>query len=139
MRNLKGIVIILICIFVLISCDSPGVYKLDDYLPPLMDITTQYPYITSIEVTEESSGVTLEFTEGKELDSIRMRFEGIKCIREKDGGDNEILYTVTFHTTDADFTIGISSAEDYIIDGYHYEAMRSGVDLLYFGGLFKDI
>lgn len=137
MRYLKGFIISL-CVFMLISCDAPGVYKLDDHLPPIMDITTQYPYVTSIEVTDNSSGVTLEFTEEKELGSIRMRFEGIKCIRENDSVEHEILYTVVFHTTDSDFTIEIYSETDYVIDGYHYEAMRFSVDLFYFNALFTE-
>lgn len=137
MKKFYAAFLIIICLFSFASCDAPGVYKLDDYLPPLIDITTQYPYITSIEVTDNTSGASLEFVDSANLDSIRMRLEGIKCIREKDDGSYPIVYTIVFNTTDSVFTIGIASENDYVIDGYHYEAMRSGVDMLYFAGLFN--
>jgi len=131
-------VLLLALTVVLCSCMTPGVYILDENLPVLIDPATQYPYTEKITVTDHASGKVLEYTDGISHDQIRMRLEGIRCIREKDDGSYTPLYTVEFTTTEGVVTLGIASAYDYILDGYHYEAMRSSVDLFYFAGLFAE-
>lgn len=121
---------------VLCSCMTPGVYILDENLPVLIDPTTQFPYTEKITVTDHSTDKVLEYTDGVSHNQIRMRLEGIHCIREKDDGSYTPVYTVEFTTTEGTVTLGIASEYDYILDGYHYEAMRSSVDMLYFAGLF---
>lgn len=123
-------------VMMLCSCMTPGVYILDENLPVLIDPTTQYPYTEKITVTEHATGKVLEYTDGISHDQIRMRLEGIHCIREKDDGTYTPVYTVEFTTTEGIVTLGIASEYDYILNGYHYEAMRSSVDMLYFAGLF---
>ena len=136
---MKRILILLLSLGIfLISCGTPGVYLLDDYLPKLIDPATQYPYTEKITVTQCSTGKVLEFMEGSDHDLIRMRLEGIQCIREKDSGALMPLYTIEFTTTEGIVTLQIASEYDYILDGYVYEAMRSSVDLLYFDGLFAE-
>lgn len=136
---MKRILTVLLAMMVLLTaCGTPGVYILDESLPVLIDPTTQYPYTEKITVTDHASGKVLEYTDGTSHDQIRMRLEGIRCIREKDDGSYTPLYTVEFTTTEGVVTLGIASAYDYILDGYHYEAMRSSVDLFYFAGLFAE-
>ncbi|MBQ8185351.1 MAG: hypothetical protein IJ037_00585 [Clostridia bacterium] len=136
---MKRILILLLsAALFLASCGTPGVYLLDDHLPELIDPSTQYPYTEKITVTQCSTGKVLEYTEGSDHDLIRMRLEGIRCIREKDTGALTPLYTIEFTTTDGTVTLHIASEYDYILDGYVYEAMRSSVDLLYFDGLFAE-
>ena len=129
---------ILLSGLLLIGCDAPGVYRMDDVLPPLIDAKTQYPYVESITVEQASSGKTLELTAPAELDKLRMQFEGIKAIREKTEGETEYLYRVTFFTTDGEMQLFIVSGEQYVMDGYLYEIMRAGIDLVYFDSLFAE-
>ena len=92
-----------------------------------------------ITVKNCTTGEILEFTEGDDHDLIRMRFEGIQAIREKmkSSADISPLYEVTFHTTGDDLTVSLLENQYYfVIGGYKYEAIRSGIDLLYFENLF---
>ena len=134
----RTLILLLSLVILLTACGTPGVYILDENLPVLIDPTTQYPYTEKITVTDHASGKVLEYTDGISHDQIRMRLEGIHCIREKDDGTHTPLYTVEFTTTEGIVTLGIASEYDYILDGYHYEAMRSSVDLFYFAGLFTE-
>lgn len=121
-----------------ISCGTPGLYVIDELIPPLIDISTQYPCLEKITVFSSDTQTELEFTEGTELDNIRMRFEGIKCIREKlpDAADHPSAYTVAFFTSDSEVKIYLVSESVCIINDYKYEAMTSGFDFMYFAGLF---
>lgn len=130
---------VLLCIlFCLAGCGSFKVYEMNDILPPLVDITTQYPYTEKITVTNCSTGETLEFTEGTDHNLIRMRLEGIQAIREKVKDEITPLYEITFFTTDGTTAVSILSEYDCVIDGYRYEALRSSVDLIYFENLFAE-
>ena len=136
---MKRTMILLLSLTILMTaCGTPGVYVLDEYLPVLIDPATQYPYTEKITVTETATGKVLEYTEGTDHDRIRMRLEGIQCIREKDDGSYTPVYTVAFTTTEGVVTVGIASEYDFILDGYHYEAMRSSADLYFFAGLFAE-
>lgn len=134
----RTLLLLLALAIFMVSCGTPGVYLLDDYLPVLIDPSTQYPYTEKITVTNCSTGAVLAFTDGSSHDLIRMRLEGIQCMRSKDDGSLTPLYTVEFTTTEGVVTLHIASEYDYILDGYHYEALRSSVDLLYFDGLFTE-
>ena len=136
MKRVIAFVCAFICLAILSSCDAPGVYRLDDSLPPLIDSETQYPYIQSVDVTN-SDGNTVTLVSSGEMDNIRMKFEGIKCVKEKSPEPSEILYTVTFNTNDGKYTISVISEDKLILDGVTYDVLRGGADLFYLTSLFN--
>lgn len=136
MKRVIAFVCAFICLAILSSCDAPGVYSLDDSLPPLIDSETQYPYVQSVDVTN-SDGKTITLVSSGEMDNIRMKFEGIKCVKEKSPEPSEILYTVTFNTNDGEYTISVISEDKLIIDGVAYDVLRGGADLFYLASLFN--
>ena len=136
MKRVIAFVCAFICLAILSSCDAPGVYSLNDSLPPLIDSETQYPYVQSVDVTN-SDGNTVTLVSSGEMDNIRMKFEGIKCVKEKSPEPSEILYTVTFNTNDGDYTISVISEDKLIIDGVTYDVLRGGADLFYLASLFN--
>ena len=103
MKRVIAFVCAFICLAMLSSCDAPGVYSLDGSLPPLIDSETQYPYVQSVDVTN-SDGNTVTLVSSGEMDNIRMKFEGIKCVKEKSPEQSETLYTVTFNTNDGKYS-----------------------------------
>ena len=136
MKRVIAFVCAFICLAILSSCDAPGVYSLNDSLPPLIDSETQYPYVQSVDVTN-SDGNTVTLVSSAEMDNIRMKFEGIKCVKEKSSEQSEILYTVTFNTNDGKYTISVISEDKLIIDGVTYDVLRGGADLFYLASLFN--
>ncbi len=136
MKRVIAFVCAFICLAMLSSCDAPGVYSLDGSLPPLIDSETQYPYVQSVDVTN-SAGNTVTLVSSAEMDNIRMKFEGIKCVKEKSPEPSEILYTVTFNTNDGKYTISVISEDKLIIDGVAYDVLRGGADLFYLASLFN--
>lgn len=136
MKRVIAFVCAFICLAILSSCDAPGVYSLNDSLPPLIDSETQYPYVQSVDVTN-SAGNTVTLVSSGEMDNIRMKFEGIKCVKEKSPEPSEILYTVTFNTNDGKYTISVISEDKLIIDGVAYDVLRGGADLFYLASLFN--
>ena len=81
MKRVIAFVCAFICLAILSSCDAPGVYSLNDSLPPLIDSETQYPYVQSVDVTN-SDGNTVTLVSSGEMDNIRMKFEGINASRK---------------------------------------------------------
>lgn len=136
MKRVIAFVCAFICLAMLSSCDAPGVYSLDGSLPPLIDSETQYPYVQSVDVTN-SDGNTVTLVSSGEMDNIRMKFEGIKCVKEKSSEQSETLYTVTFNTNDGEYTISVISEDKLIIDGVAYDVLRGGADLFYLASLFN--
>ncbi len=136
MKRVIAFVCAFICLAMLSSCDAPGVYSLDGSLPPLIDSETQYPYVQSVDVTN-SDGNTVTLVSSAEMDNIRMKFEGIKCVKEKSSEQSETLYTVTFNTNDGEYTIFVISEDKLIIDGVAYDVLRGGADLFYLASLFN--
>lgn len=136
MKRVIAFVCAFICLAILSSCDAPGVYSLNDSLPPLIDSETQYPYVQSVDITN-SDGNTVTLVSSGEMDNIRMKFEGIKCVKEKSSEPSEILYTVTFNTNDGKYTISVISEDKLIIDGVAYDVLRGGADLFYLASLFN--
>lgn len=136
MKRVIAFVCAFICLAILSSCDAPGVYSLNDSLPPLIDSETQYPYVQSVDVTN-SAGNTVTLVSSGEMDNIRMKFEGIKCVKEKSPEQSETLYTVTFNTNDGKYTISVISEDKLIIDGVAYDVLRGGADLFYLASLFN--
>lgn len=136
MKRVIAFVCAFICLAILSSCDAPGVYSLNDSLPPLIDSETQYPYVQSVDITN-SDGNTVTLVSSGEMDNIRMKFEGIKCVKEKSPEPSEILYTVTFNTNDGKYTISVISEDKLIIDGVAYDVLRGGADLFYLASLFN--
>lgn len=136
MKRVIAFVCAFICLAILSSCDAPGVYSLNDSLPPLIDSETQYPYVQSVDVTN-SAGNTVTLVSSGEMDNIRMKFEGIKCVKEKSPEPSETLYTVTFNTNDGEYTISVISEDKLIIDGVTYDVLRGGADLFYLASLFN--
>ena len=136
MKRVIAFVCAFICLAMLSSCDAPGVYSLDGSLPPLIDSETQYPYVQSVDITN-SDGNTVTLVSSAEMDNIRMKFEGIKCVKEKSPEQSEILYTVTFNTNVGKYTISVISEDKLIIDGVTYDVLRGGADLFYLASLFN--
>ena len=136
MKRVIAFVCAFICLAILSSCDAPGVYSLNDSLPPLIDSETQYPYVQSVDITN-SDGNTVTLVSSAEMDNIRMKFEGIKCVKEKSSEQSETLYTVTFNTNDGKYTISVISEDKLIIDGVTYDVLRGGADLFYIASLFN--
>ena len=136
MKRVIAFVCAFICLAMLSSCDAPGVYSLNGSLPPLIDSETQYPYVQSVDITN-SDGNTVTLVSSAEMDNIRMKFEGIKCVKEKSPEPSEILYTVTFNTNDGKYTISVISEDKLIIDGVAYDVLRGGADLFYLASLFN--
>ena len=136
MKRVIAFVCTFICLAMLSSCDAPGVYSLNGSLPPLIDSETQYPYVQSVDVTNPD-GNTVTLVSSAEMDNIRMKFEGIKCVKEKSPEPSEILYTVTFNTNDGKYTISVISEDKLIIDGVAYDVLRGGADLFYLASLFN--
>lgn len=136
MKRVIAFVCAFICLAILSSCDAPGVYSLDGSLPPLIDSETQYPYVQSVDITN-SDGNTVTLVSSGEMDNIRMKFEGIKCVKEKTSEQSETLYTVTFNTNDGEYTISVISEDKLIIDGVAYDVLRGGADLFYLASLFN--
>ena len=136
MKRVIAFVCAFICLAMLSSCDAPGVYSLDGSLPPLIDSETQYPYVQSVDITN-SDGNTVTLVSSAEMDNIRMKFEGIKCVKEKSPEQSEILYTVTLNTNVGKYTISVISEDKLIIDGVTYDVLRGGADLFYLASLFN--
>ncbi len=128
-------------LFGLFACDKTTAYLLDDFIPPLMDKETQYPYVTEITVTDIATGEIKTFTDGTDHNRIRMIFEELECVRTKAEAEVVAGYAVTFVTTEESVTITIPMAESYLaryvyIGEYEFEILRSGVDTAYFTSLF---
>lgn len=136
MKRVIAFVCAFICLAMLSSCDAPGVYSLDGSLPPLIDSETQYPYVQSVDITNSDRN-TVTLVSSGEMDNIRMKFEGIKCVKEKSSEQSETLYTVTFNTNDGEYTISVISEDKLIIDGVAYDVLRGGADLFYLASLFN--
>ncbi len=137
---MKKIFAMLMLLLMLTACGTPGLYVLDDYIPELIDIETQYPYTEKITVMNCTTGAELEYTDGEMHDNIRMHFEGIQCTRDK-VKENAVytpLYEVTFYATDMTTTVTVLSDSAYLIGGYRYDAITSGVDLMYLENLFAE-
>ena len=128
----------------LTSCGELTAYNLEDYLPPLYDIETQYPYVEKIIVTKTETGEIVEFTEWSDHNRIRMMFEEMKCARREKAPDTTVGFTVSFVTVNETVELFIPLAEgqyqaDYVyIGAYEFEFLANGVDTFYFESLFAE-
>lgn len=139
MTNKKSILaLIALCLaaVLLVSCDAPGVKLLDELLPPLTEKTTGYTVTQSIVVTRMATADSVEFTTPAEMETFHQYLEGIKCIREKERSDELFRYSITFFTADSAETLYVVSDKVFVYDGYHYDAMRGGIDTVYLENLF---
>ncbi len=114
-------------------------YFLDDVIPELIDISTQYPHVEKVTVTNGATGESIEYTDPEMQDNIRMLFEGVQCTRKKGSVTaDEPLFTVTFHALDGDTVIYVLSDSYYEIGEYTYKAITFGVDTVYLENLFAE-
>lgn len=115
-------------------------YFLDEVIPELIDISTQYPHVEKVTVTNGATGESVEYTDPKMQDNIRMIFEGVQCTRSKGSGvpADGVLFTVTFHTVDGDTAVYVLSQSSYVIGEYTYKAITFGVDTVYLENLFVE-
>ena len=114
-------------------------YFLDEILPELIDISTQYPHVEKVTVTNGATGESVEYNDPKMQDNIRMLFEGVQCTRKKGSVTaDEPLFTVTFHALDGDTVIYVLSDSYYEIGEYTYKAITFGVDTVYLENLFAE-
>lgn len=137
-RKLSAILLSVLCVVLFVSCDAPGVFRLDDALPQLDDDTAGIRNILSVTIENLESGESISFSETSEINAVRMRFEGIKYIREKSGDTPNTGYRVTFLTDGgkSDLTLSFSSSDSFTIGEYRCDIMYSGIDTVYFAGLF---
>ena len=144
MKRIVSIFSALVMLVSLASCGGTTVYNLSDFIPELMDIETQYPYVRRIVVTDLETGENVEFTDGAEHNRIRMQFEQMKCIRTKKTADFTEGYSVRFTTTDGTVEVLIPVVEGeyqatYVYIGqYEYEMLANGVDVMFFESLFEE-
>ncbi|MBQ4350336.1 MAG: hypothetical protein II768_03695 [Clostridia bacterium] len=137
MKKIALILALLLAALFLSACDAPGVTVLDELMPPLTEKATGYAVTTEIRITKLTTGESVSFTEPADLNSVHMRFEGIKCIRDKKFDDIQPLYNVAFFTDTSADSFDVCTATDFIYGEYHYDAMRSGVDFVWLEGLFN--
>lgn len=136
--KLSAVLLCVLLAVLFVSCDAPGVFRLDDALPQLSDDTAGIQNILSVTIEDLSSGESVSFSEASEINAVRMRFEGIKYIREKAAGTEETGYRVTFITDGGknDLTLSFSSSDSFTMGEYRCDIMYSGIDTVYFAGLF---
>ena len=136
--KLTAILMCVICAVLFVSCDAPGVFRLDNSLPLLGDDTAGIRNILSVTVENLSTGESVSFSEPSEINAVRMRFEGIKYIRERTQGTENTGYRVTFLTDGGknDLTLSFSSSDSFTMGKYRCDIMYSGIDTVYFAGLF---
>ena len=137
MKRIAAILALLLAALFLVSCDAPGVTVLDKLFPPLIDTVTGYAVTTEIRVTKLTTGESVSFTTPAELNEFHLHLEGVKCIRDKKFDNIQPLYNIAFFTADSADSFDVCTEKDYIVGEYHYEAMRSGIDMLYLEGLFQ--
>ena len=137
-RNFGILLAALFAILLLTGCASD--YFLDDIIPELIDISTQYPHVEKVTVQNGATGEAIEYTDPKMQDNIRMIFEGVQCTRRKGSGvpADGVLFTVTFHALDGDTVIYVLSGSSYVIGEYTYKAITFGVDTVYLENLFAE-
>ena len=135
-RNFWILLTAVLAVFCLAGCASD--IFLDEVIPELMDITTQYPHVEKVTVVNGATGESIEYTDPEMQDNIRMMFEGVQCTRRKGSGvaADEPLFTVTFHAVDGDTVIYVLSGSSYVIGEYTYKAITFGVDTVYLENLF---
>ena len=137
-RKILLLTAVLLALVLLTGCASD--IFLDEVIPELMDITTQYPHVEKVTVVNGGTGESIEYTDPAMQDNIRMMFEGVQCTRKKGSGTaaGEPLFTVTFHALDGDTVIYVLSGSSYVIGEYTYKAITFGVDLVYLENLFAE-
>lgn len=135
MKKLIPLIVLILSALLLMGCGSLQTYDIGDLLPDVWDITTQYPYTQQITVTNCVTGDTVEFTDALDMNVVRMQLEGIQCIREKES--ESPIFEISFKTPDGITKLGIISEYYYMFDGYRYNAIGNGVDLVFFNNLFE--
>ena len=142
MKRISFFLCALLLAFGLMSCGEVTAYYLEDFIPPLMDINTQYPYVQKIVVTKTETGETAEFTEWADHNKIRMMFEEMRCVRREKSAETTMGFTVSFITTNETVDLFIPAEEgqyqaDYVYIGeYEFEFLANGVDTFYFDSIF---
>ncbi len=135
-RNFGILLAVLLTAFCFTGCASD--IFLDEVIPELMDITTQYPHVEKVTVMNGATGESIEYTDPEMQDNIRMMFEGVQCTRKKTGAPaaDAVQFTVTFHAVDGDTVVYVLSGSSYVIGEYTYKAITFGVDTVYLENLF---
>lgn len=135
-RNFGILLTVLLTALCFAGCASD--IFLDEVIPELMDITTQYPHVEKVTVLNGATDESIEYTDPEMQDNIRMMFEGVQCTRKKASGvsADEPLFTVTFHALDGDTVVYVLSGSSYVIGEYTYKAITFGVDTVYLENLF---
>jgi hypothetical protein len=128
MRKFAAVFVLLA--LTLTACSSLKSYLLGDIIPPLYDTSTQTVYVEKVTLTNNTSGVSVEFDSASEQDLLRMQFEGIRCTRSEIVEELTPKYTVIFTTRDGDFTLKVISEAEFVIGEFYYEAVRFSADLV---------
>ena len=126
----------------LMSCGDLTAYDLEDFIPPLMNIETQYPYVEKIIITKTETGETAEFTEWADHNRIRMLFEEMKCARREKAPEVATGFQISFVTVNETVDVfvpvenGAYQANYVYIGEYEFEPLVKGVDIFYFESIF---
>ena len=139
-KNLIRLFSLMLALLLLVGCRA---YTLTDYLPDLIDRSTQLPGITSIAVKRLSDDAEVLLTDAADLNKMMLHVEGIQGSRseetlERFAGTYPPQYEITFCETDKAITLVVCGDEEFYMAGYAWLAVRGGMDLFYLDSLFAE-
>lgn len=129
----------------LILCQLTGcAVSLSDALPPLDDATTKTQNVTTVTVRRYADEAVFTITDPVALDTLYSQLSGIRGTRKKMEVREYLdtyppLYMITF--ADGNGAVAellLTNETTFYYDGYAYDALRGGADLLYFANLFSE-
>ncbi len=129
----------------LILCQLTGcAVSLSDALPPLDDATTKTQNVTTVTVRRYADEAVFTITDPVALDTLYSQLSGIRGTRKKMEVREYLdtyppLYMITF--ADGNGAVAellLTNETTFYYDGYAYDALRGGADLLYFDSLFAE-
>lgn len=129
----------------LILCQLTGcAVSLSDALPPLDDATTKTQNVTTVAVRRYADEAVFTITDPVALDTFYNQLSGIRGTRKKMEVREYLdtyppLYMITF--ADGNGAVAellLTNETTFYYDGYAYDALRGGADLLYFNSLFAE-
>lgn len=127
----------------LILCQLTGcAVSLSDALPPLDDAATKTQNVTCVTVRRYADEAVFTITDPAALDTLYNQLSGIRGTRKKMEVREYLdtyppLYMITF--ADGNGAVAellLTDETTFYYDGYAYDALRGGADLLYFDSLF---
>ena len=129
----------------LILCQLTGcAVSLSDALPPLDDAAKKTQNVTTVAVRRYADEAVVTITDPVALDTLYSQLSGIRGTREKMEAREYLdtyppLYMISF--ADGNGAVAdllLTDETTFYYDGYAYDALRGGADLLYFANLFSE-